>query len=179
MSTAAPNASLKVRWQQFRKTAWDSRPPQDRRALKLAAVVLGPLLAYAALWQPAHVAVPKLEAKLPAMRMHAALLKREATEVEILQQQAKPAILNPGGMKTAIENSATAYQLQSAIGSLEGIEPNGVRVSFSSVSYQQWLNWIRSLQKEQHIRVDTLNVVALQTEGMVKIDATLVNGAVQ
>lgn len=176
MSTPDASLSLKARWQQLRKTAWDSRPPQDRRALSLAAAVLVPTLAYFVLWQPAHVGVSKLQAQLPTLRTQAALMRREAREVEVLQQQAKPAMLNPTAMKSAIEDSAEAFQLRGAIQSLEGMEPNGVRISFASVPYGQWLAWVRRLQQEQHIRVDTLSVVALQTEGMVKIDATLVNG---
>ncbi len=175
MSAPSNFASMKATWEQFRKTAWDSRPPQDRRALTFAAAVLAPILAYLVLWQPAHSGVDRLQAQLPAMRTQAALMKREAREVDVLRQQAKPAMLNPSAMKTAIENSAEAFQLRGAIQSLEGMEPNGVRISFSSVPYAQWLDWVRRLQQEQHIRVDTLSVVALQTEGMVKIDATLVN----
>lgn len=176
MSTPGNSANMKARWQQLRKTAWDTRPPQDRRALAFAAAVLAPVLAYFVLWQPAHTGVARLQAQLPAMRTQAALMKREAREVEVLQQQAKPAMVNPTAMKTAIENSAEAFQLRGAIQSLEGMEPNGVRISFASVPYAQWMGWVRRLQQEQHIRVDTLSVVALQTEGMVKIDATFVNG---
>lgn len=176
MNMPAHLVNLKTRWQQFRKTSWDSRSTQDRRALMAAAVVLAPILVYFVLWQPAHAGVARLEEKLPAMRTQAGLMKREVREIEVLQQQAKPTMLNPTEMKTIIENSAEASQLRSAIQSLEGMEPNGVRISFSSVPYALWLNWIRRLQQEQHIRVNTLSVVALQTEGMVKIDATLVNG---
>jgi general secretion pathway protein M len=179
MSTAADAAGLKARWEQFKKTAWDSRPPQDRRVLAFGAAVLAPILAYVVLWQPAHAGVAKLQAQLPEMRTQAALMRREAREVEVLQQQAKPAMLNPTAMRTAIENSAAEFQLRGAIQSLEGMEPNGVRISFASVPYAQWLGWVRRLQQEQHIRVDTLSVVALQTEGMVKIDATLVSGVNQ
>lgn len=168
--------NLKTRWQEFRKAAWDKRPAQERRILGIAAVVLAPVVFYFLLWQPAHEAVAKLDKALPLMRMQAILLKREASEVETLRQRAQPALLNPAAMKTAIENSATGYRLRGAIESLESVEPNGVRIAVSSVSYAQWLNWMRSLQRDQHIRVDTLSVVALPSEGMVKISATLVNG---
>ncbi len=171
--------SLKARWQEYKKTAWAQRPERERRILAAGATVVVPALFYFLLWQPAHEGIVRLEKTLPVMRMQAALMKREAAEVDTLRQRAQPALMTPAAMKTAIENSATAFQLRSAIESMENVEQNGVRITFSSVSYAKWLDWMHSLQQAQHIRVDTLSVVALQSEGMVKISATLVNGVNQ
>jgi type II secretory pathway component PulM len=168
--------NFKPAWERLRKRAWDSRPAQDRRVLAAGAAVLAPTLAYFVLWHPAHVADARLEAQLPEMRTQAAIMKREAVEAAVLRQQPKPAVLNPTAMKAVIERSADAFQLRSAMESLEGMEPNGVRITFSAVPYARWLSWVRQLKAQQHIRVNTLSVVALQTEGMVKISATLVNG---
>jgi general secretion pathway protein M len=168
--------NLKARLLEFKKTSWDSRPVREQRALAAGAAVLAPFIFYFMLWQPAHDGVARLQKSLPLMRLQAELMQRQAAEVDALRQRAQPAMLNPTAMKTALENSAEAYQLRGAIQSLELMEPNGVRIAFSSVSYAKWLEWMRSLQRDHHIRVDTLSVVALQTEGMVKINATLVNG---
>jgi len=167
---------LKAQWQEFRKTAWDSRAPRERRVMAAGAVVLAPVVGFFLLWQPAHEAVAKLQHSLPLMRMQAAQMQRQAAEVDTLRQRAQPALLNPTAMKSAVESSAVAFGLRNSIESLDGVEPNGVRISFSSVPYGKWLEWTRSLQRDQHFRVDTLSVVALPTEGMVKISVTLVNG---
>ena len=171
--------SLKTRWIKFKKQAWDSRPAQDRRILKVLGVVLAPLLAYSVLWQPAHGGVARLEKQLPLMRIQADWMRRQADQVDLLRQRAKLSVLNPSDMKTAVESSAESYQIRSAIDSLQEIEPNGLRIAFSAVPYAQWLRWARYLQQNQHIRIDTLDVAALHTKGMVKIDATLVNGSGQ
>ena len=168
--------NLKTQWQELKKTSWDNRPVRERRILAAGALVLAPVAYYFLLWQPAHDGVAKLEQKLPLMRLQAAQMQRQAAEVDALRLHAQPAMINPTAMKTVLESSAAAFQLRSAIESLEGMEPNGVRIAFSSVPYAKWLEWMRSLQRDQHIRVETLSVVALQTEGMVKINATLVNG---
>ncbi len=168
--------NLKTRLQELKKKFWDTRLPRERRVLALGAAVLAPLLAYSLLWQPSHVGIAALQQTLPLTRLQAAQMKRQAAEVDALRQRAQPALLAPAAMKTAIENSATLFQVRGSIESMDSVEPNGVRVTFSSVPYAKWLNWVRSLQRDQHIRVDTLSVVALQNEGMVKISATLVNG---
>lgn len=167
---------LKARWQEFRQSSWDSRPLQERRILSIAFIVLMPVVIYFLLWQPAHTAIVRLNKTLPTLRMQDALMKRQAAEASLLLQRSQPAILNPAAMKIAIENSAANFQLRNSIEALDGVEPNGVRIIFSSVSYAKWLKWMHNLQQEQHIRVETLNVVALQSAGMVKISATLVNG---
>lgn len=171
--------NMKTRWLEFKKTAWDKRPAKERRILGIASLVLAPVAVYFLLWQPAHDAVAKLNKSLPTLRMQAALVKQQAAEVAALKQRSQPAVLPPAAMKLAIENSAVSFQLRSSIEALDGVEPNGVRITISSVPYAKWLSWMRSLQQEQHIRVDMLNVVALQNPGMVKISATLVNGVAQ
>jgi len=168
---------LRERLRDLKKISWDSRPAHERRILAAGAVVLAPIAFYFLLWQPAHDGLARLEKNLPLMRLQAAQMQHQAAEVDALRQRAQPAVLTPTAMKTVLENSADAVQLRGTIESLEPMEPNGVRIAFASVPYAKWLEWMRGLQRDQHIRVDTLSVVALQTEGMVKINATLVNGA--
>jgi general secretion pathway protein M len=168
--------NLKTHWQELRKNSWDNRPVRERRILAAGAFLLAPVVFYFLLWQPAHDGVAKLEKNLPLMRLQAVQMQRQAVEVDALRQRAQPSVITPTAMKAVLENSAAAFQLGGAIESLEPMEPNGVRIAFSSVPYAKWLEWMRSLQRGQHIRVETLSVVALQTEGMVKINATLVNG---
>ncbi|HEY5993676.1 MAG TPA: type II secretion system protein M [Gallionellaceae bacterium] len=168
--------SLKTRLHEWKKTSWDSRPARERRILAAGMAVLAPVVVYFLLWLPAHDGIARLEKRLPLMRLQAAQMQRQAAEVDVLRLQAQPAVLNPTAMKSVLENSAATFQLRGAIESLEGMEPNGVRITFAAVPYARWLQWMRSLQRDQHIRVESLSVVALQTEGMVKISATLVNG---
>lgn len=168
---------MKRHWQTFRKAAWDRRQPHERQAIGVAALVVLPLLAYLLLWQPAHSAVSKLDASLPVMRTEAALMRQRAEEAEVLRQQSQPAVLDAISLKASVEKSTAQYQLRDALDRLDPVEPNSVRASFSSVSYARWLRWVRALQQEQHIRVDSLDITALPTSGMVKINATLTNGS--
>lgn len=164
-------------WQAFRKAAWDSRLPRERQFIGAAALILLPALAYFALWRPAHRAVPALRVAVPAMRAQAATMRRQAEEIELLRRQPQPAVLDSVALKSVVEQSAAQHQLRDAMDRLDMIEPNSVRISFASVPYAQWLHWVRILQQEQHIRIDSLDVTALPTAGMVRINATLTNGS--
>lgn len=170
---------MKAGWLSFKKRHWESRTAQERKILKLAAWAVTPVLAYGVLWQPAHIAVQKLHASVPVMHVEAERLRIQAGEVEMLRHRPKPALLDALAMKTTIEDSASRHSLREAISTLDLQEPNAVRLSFASVSFDQWLRWLRDLQQEQHIRADSVSVAMLPQSGMVKISATLTNGSSQ
>lgn len=170
---------MKARWEAFRKRHWDGRAPRERRAITLGAILLLPVLGYLLLWQPAHVANTKLRAGAPALRTQAAHLHTQVVEVEMLRHHPRPAVLNATALKAAVEESAARHQMRGAISALDAQEPNAVRIMLASVSFDQWVRWLRDLQQEQHIRAESLGIAALPQIGMVKISATLTNGGTQ
>lgn len=170
---------MKARWQALRKRHWDDRAARERRAIIVGALALSPLLVYFLLWQPAHVASAKLRASVPAMRAQAAHLRTQAVETETLRHHPRPAILDADALKKAIEESAVRHQLRDTITSLDAQQPNAVRITLAAVSFAQWLNWLRSLQQEQHIRAESVGIAAMPQAGMVKVNATLTNGGTQ
>jgi type II secretory pathway component PulM len=170
---------MKAYWQAFKKRHWDVRAANERRVIFLGTLVLLPLVAYLALWQPAHVASAKLHASVPAMRTQAAHLRTEVVEAETVRHLPHPAVLDANALKTAVEESAVRHQIRSAIASIDAQPPNAVRITVIAVSFEQWLNWLRSLQQEQHIRVESTGIVPLPQTGMAKINATLTNGGTE
>jgi general secretion pathway protein M len=170
---------MKTRWLKFRKSNWDLRSAQERTLLKIFTLALLPLLIYFVLWQPAHNAVAKLHVSVPYVRMAAETLRAQAGEVEMLRHRPKLALLDAAAIKATIEDSVSRNNIREAISTLDVQLPNAVRISFSSVSFDLWLRWLRELQQEQKIRADSVSLVMLPQSGMVKISATLVNGAAQ
>jgi len=165
--------------QGLRKKYWDVRTVQERQLLKLLALLLTPVLLYLIVWQPAHTATTKLRASLPSLYIDADRMRSNAEEIDAMRHLAKPALLDAVSLKASVEDSAERYELKEAISTLDLQEPNAVRISFASVSFELWLRWLRALQLEQHIRADSASVAMLPQAGMVKINATLINGAKQ
>ncbi|MDO8349951.1 MAG: type II secretion system protein M [Gallionella sp.] len=155
---------------------WDARPLGERRAILIGASFALPLLAYFLLWQPAHDAVGKLHEKLPQLRIQAEQMRRAGTQVEEIRHRPQLAVMDALAVKTAVEESASRHQLRDALTTLIPQEPNGVRLTVTSVSFEKWLIWLRELQSAQHIRVDSITVTQLAEPGMVAIRATLTNG---
>jgi general secretion pathway protein M len=170
---------MKQFMQEIRKRYWDQRPQQEQKLLKWLALMLVPLLAFFVLWLPAHQEVRKLQGVMKVMSMQAERLRGQADEIQMLRHRPKPAVLDAAAMKSAVEESATRQGLHEAITALELQQPNAVRITFASVAFDQWLRWMRALQQEQHVRADSLSVSLLPQPGMVKINATLINGGEQ
>ncbi len=144
--------------------------------ITLAAIVLLPIIYYFLLWQPAHRAVAKLHNTLPALQLQSVKLSAQAAEVEALRHRPQLAALDASVLKTSIEDLALRLQLRASITTLEAQEPNGVRIACDSVSFAAWLDFLRDLQQEQHIRASSISITATPQVGMVKINATLTNG---
>ena len=170
---------MKANWLMFKKRFWDLRSVQEQRFLKWLGWGLLPLLVYFVLWQPAHSGVAKLQAKVPLMNMQAEKLRNQSEEVEMLRHRPKPAMLDAVAMKSTVEESASRHHVRDAISTMDLQQPNAVRISLIAVSFEQWLRWMNALQQEQHIRADSVSVSMLPQSGMVKINATLINGGIK
>lgn len=170
---------MKARWIDFRKRHWDGRSARERQILAFSALLLLPVIIYWLLWQPAHHSSLKLRASVPVLRAQAGQMRVQVAEVERLRHQPRPAVLDAGALKSAIEASATRYQLREVLSSLDAAGPNSVRMTLASVSFEQWLGWLRNLERESHIRAESVSVTALPQPGLVAVNATLTNGAGQ
>jgi len=166
------NAMLKT----LRTQHWDARPLRERRTILIGASCALPLLIYFLLWQPAHQAVGKLQQILPQLRIQTEQMRHAGTQVGEIRHRPQLAVMDALAVKTAIEESAGKHQILDALTTLIPQEPNGVRLTVTSVSFEKWLIWLRELQTTQHIRVDSIAVTPLSEPGMVAIRATLTNG---
>ena len=167
---------MKARLKTLRLQHWDTRQQHERRGITIGALFVLPLLAYFLLWQPAHDAVGKLREKLPQLRMQTEQMRHAALQAEEIRHRPQLAVMDALAVKTAIEESATRLQLRDALTTIAAQEPNGARITLTSVSFEKWLIWLRELQQSQHIRIDSVAVTPLSEPGMVAVRATLTNG---
>lgn len=153
---------------------WDTLSATEQKTIRRGAWVLLPLLAYGLLWKPAHEALPKLQSSLPYLRAQAEQMQSVAGQAQSLRQQSQLAVLDSDALRTAVEKSAQAANLPLLV--VPG-EQNSVRISAESVTFAHWLQWQHALEQTQHIRVSSAMLVALPEPGMIKVQATLTNGA--
>jgi general secretion pathway protein M len=161
---------------QLKARHWDTLSATEQKTVMRGAWLLVPLLMYGLLWQPVHEALPRLLAALPQLRAQADQMQSLAGQAQTLRQQAQLAVLDSDALKIAVERSAQTASLPLLV--VPG-ELNSVRVSADNLAFAQWLQWLRTLEQTQHIRVASAMLVASPEPGMVKVQATLTNGADQ
>lgn len=155
---------------------WDTLSATEQKTIQRGSWILLPLLMYGLLWQPAHQALPKLQAALPHLRAQADQMQSLAGQAQSLRQKAQLAVLDSDALRATVEKSASEANLPLLV--VPG-ELNSVRISAENIGFAQWLQWQRTLETTQHIRVATAMLVASPEAGMVKLQATLTNGAEQ
>jgi general secretion pathway protein M len=153
---------------------WNTLSATEQKTVMRGAWVLVPLLMYGLLWQPVHQALPKLQTALPQLRAQADQMQSLAGQAQSLRQQAQLAVLDSDTLRIAVEKSAQTANLPLLV--TPG-EQNSVRISAESIAFAQWLQWQLALEQTQHIRVSSAMLVASPEPGMVKVQATLTNGA--
>lgn len=165
---------MKNKIAQLKALHWDTLSATEQKTILRGAWVLLPLLMYGLLWQPAHEALPKLQTALPHLRAQSDQMQTLAGQAQSLRQQAQLAVLDGDALQTAVEKAAKDANLPLLVAPGE---QNSVRISAESIAFARWLQWQRSLEQTQHIRVSSAMLVASPEPGMVKVQATLTNGA--
>ena len=160
----------------YKERHWNTLSATEQKTILRGSWILLPLLVYGLLWQPAHQALPKLQTALPQLRAQADQMQTLAGQAQSLRQQAQLAVLDSDTLKTAVEKSAKEASLPLLV--VPG-EQNSVRISAESIEFARWLQWQHTLETTQHIRVASAMLVASPEAGMVKLQATLTNGADQ
>ena len=150
---------------------WEARSPRERAIVAVVAALLGALV-YCLLVYSMTRSRPQLRASVLALRSDAALLDRQASEIERLRTMPAP-VASQTDLRTLIQAQAGSAGLASALVRIEAPEANRVQVVFGAIAFPDWLNWVVSLNS-QHIRLDTCRIEALTKPGLVSITATFV-----
>lgn len=161
------------------KSRWAAMTASEQNTVKWGAAVVLPILFYLLLWQPAHTNVVKLQASVPQLRAQLAQIQAQAVEVQTLRQGAHPAVLEGDALRRIVTSAAEAAGWAAPVFVIEPADKQAVRVTAESIEFARWVKFLRELDSAHHIRADSLTVTPSPTTGMVKINATLVNGAPQ
>lgn len=152
---------------------WLDRAPRERWVFGIGAAVLAAGIAYAYVWLPVARERERLVMDLPRLRMQAQEMRAEALLIERLRSGAGAA--SPD-LKAALA-SVTARQEWSRMTPQVTAEANGrMRVSFASVAAKDWQAWIAALSAERAIRIEAVQIDALDTRGTITASTILSAG---
>ena len=150
---------------------WESRPPHERGAAVVLALLLA-AFAYYWLWQTADRARGRLNESVATLRVQAARLERNAAEYERLHAQ-PPVTASTTDLRSLVQAQAGASGLSRSLQRVDAPEPGRVQVVLGAVAFVDWLNWVSTLASQQ-IRLAACRIEALSQPGMVSVTATFV-----
>lgn len=149
---------------------WQQRNHTERRTIAIGGTVLAIALLYAFIWQPMTQEQQYLRQALPQMRAAAAQMHMQATEVDRLRSLPQKNFNN--SLSGALEYAAA----RSSVGAPSQLTPlndGRTRIAFNATAFDSWIEWIRVLQAEQGLRVESVEISALAEPGMVKTQTVL------
>lgn len=163
---------MKARFLEF----WQGLNPRERWLVGGGALVLLVMLLYAFAWQPVASGDKRLRARLPQLRADAAAVQAGALEVQRLRAAA-PAVPPPDNVQAALEAAVRGANWQNA--TVQPVDATRARVIVPSVEFDRWVAWVGRLRTEQRLLLDSGEIEALPSPGLVKVNAVFATPAMK
>ena len=150
---------------------WQQRNPRERSVLIAAGLLIASALFYTLIWEPISKERTRLSKSLPQLRKTAAEV--EAGAAEFARLKTSPASIQAvsGNLTGAVEQSASAHQIRELITAITSLDSKRVQVVLPSAPFDNWVQWVKALQMELGVRVDSMQISALPEPGLTKIQA--------
>ncbi|MDA8329305.1 MAG: type II secretion system protein M [Betaproteobacteria bacterium] len=157
---------------------WQARNEREKKVLIFCGIFLLLGLLYAYVWQPGEQAGMRLREILPQMRAENTRMHEQSHEIEVLRKNAFVQD-KTANLKSEITASALRHKLQDRVSALTIDSADKAHLSMDAVSFDAWIRWLDALQRENHLRLETVHIQTLSDPGMVKVDATLAGSDTQ
>jgi type II secretory pathway component PulM len=153
---------------------WQARPPQQRKALAVASVLL--LLAFAAwLLQAGNELHGTLRERVTNLRAQASGMEQQAGELETIRAE-PPLVVSGGDLLSLVRTTAATAGLTEALTRSDALGVDQVAVACGAIAFADWLAWIEALQA-RNVRVESARIETLSTPALVSVTATLIRPA--
>ncbi|CAG9174342.1 hypothetical protein LMG23992_02712 [Cupriavidus laharis] len=157
-------------WRDQFDAFWSARNPREQAILAAGAAVLGLVLVYTVLWEPAADGRARLSRSLPAMRANLAEMESLAQEARGLNASPAPA-LRGDALTQALQDSLGKYGLKAT--RLAAGADNSVQVQLDKAPFGAVAGWLQDVHQQQRLKVTDARVVYVGATALVNVSATL------
>ena len=154
---------------------WAERSRRERTVLAGAGALVLAAALYALLWEPGLEARKRLSATLPRLRAQVEDMRLQKKEVEALRKTVG-ASSQASDLRALLRASVERSALQKSVERIEWRTNDRVLVAAGMVDFDQWLDWVRALQRELGVRLDSCEISALAQPGRVRVEAVFTSG---
>ncbi|WER45814.1 type II secretion system protein M [Cupriavidus sp. WKF15] len=157
-------------WRDQFDAFWSARNPREQAILAGGAAVLGLVLIYSVLWEPAADGRARLSRSLPAMRADLAEMETLAQEARGLNASPAPA-LRGDALTQALQDSLGKYGLKAT--RLAAGADNSVQVQLDKAPFGAVAGWLQDVRQQQRLKVTDARIVYVGATALVNVSATL------
>ena len=151
---------------------WRTFSSKEQSILTALLFITLCLLLYAFVWLPVQHGHERLSRVIPEKKAKLILMRSQAADIEGLRGQFSAIRSQSGGLKAAVEVSATVNGLMPTYAPpAQNSDASRLEVTLKQVSFDAWLKWIESLQSQHHVRVQSCRITPSASRGLVNIDA--------
>ncbi|MDR2017148.1 MAG: type II secretion system protein M [Burkholderiales bacterium] len=151
MTTIPPTLE---RW----RLQWQQRPRRERHTIIVLAVLVVAALLWLWLWLPLTQHLQHLQRELPFARAQLEQAQRQFDESAGLNRQT--ATPSTADTRAAIERAAARFNIATAIVTLD-VQQNTASITFSALSFGTLVQWLETLQREEHFYVTAATLTPL------------------
>lgn len=152
---------------------WSTMSSVDKTIYKLLTILISALLLYAVVWLPAQKARARLSTEIATKLGQWERMQQDAAEINALASTVSHMHRDTQSLLQTVHNAAHQQHFTGNF-KASATPHHEVTVSLQHVSFQQWVQWVETLQMQHHIGVSACHIVATASPGVVQVEATLV-----
>ncbi|MEO7062422.1 MAG: type II secretion system protein M [Dokdonella sp.] len=154
---------------------WQGLAANERRMLKIGAVVVALLLGWALVWHPLVTKRVQLQQDIDNQRRDLAYVRMGAAELRNQQAAGTRSRGDRQGKSLLALADATARGggLEGALKRVEPVGSNSVRVTFDGASFDALVGWIEALSTTYGVEASDLSADRAEGVGLVNARVTL------
>lgn len=149
-------AQLSSQLKQQLAAKWQTLEQRERLTLMIGSIFVLIIIVYSFIWAPMQQSIHKHHDLLPAKRADLVWMQQQAENYKSNKQITK---VSDKPLLTIIEETAQQAGLREQIQQMSpGDNPNEVKVSLSETSFDDWIKWVDSLNKQYGVSVTAASI---------------------
>ena len=146
---------------------YQSLPTSDSRLLLAVTGMLAITLFYLVVWEPIHQGYALEKQKLKSQRDIYSWMQSAANEAQTLKRSGAKKAPGNQPITLILENSAKISGIKQFINKIESSGKDGARFKLDSISFDQLLVWLNTLEQQHGVIIITANIERNEQAGSV------------
>lgn len=165
-------------WQMKFNEWWRNLSLHEQRVVAVGGAIAGSLLFYLIIWQPYLDRLETMRKQIQTEYKTLAWMQAADKEVNKLEKQTtKGATMTPIALLSVLQKQVDEASLATTLTQLKQATQDSVEMHFQKVYFDQMINLLIKVIKEQNVSITHLSVIADATPGIVNADIVLTLGS--